>query len=315
MQFGSHIYGTNTPSSDLDFKAIYIPPAQDILLQRVKETRVESTKELKTARNQAGDVDTETFSLQQYLKLLLEGQTVAVDMLFTPERFWIGQPMSQWAEIQGNRGQFLHKGYSAFAGYCRQQANKYGIKGSRVNAVRSVLEWLSGLPSEDKIGEHWDIDWNARTVEHVAMVECRAPNGRMESHLEVCNRKVPFHARVKYARQVFQKIFDEYGHRALLAEKHEGVDWKALMHAVRICRQSKELLLTGQVIFPRPDAAELLQIRTGQRPYKEVAEMIEQGLIGMEDASKASPLPEKPNFELAEQIVLSAYRNQVTQTC
>ena len=34
MQFGSHVYGTNTPASDLDFKAVHLPPARDILLPR-----------------------------------------------------------------------------------------------------------------------------------------------------------------------------------------------------------------------------------------------------------------------------------------
>jgi predicted nucleotidyltransferase len=38
MRFGSHLYGTATPESDLDFKGVYLPEARDILLQRVKPT-------------------------------------------------------------------------------------------------------------------------------------------------------------------------------------------------------------------------------------------------------------------------------------
>ncbi len=34
MQFGSHVYGTNVPTSDHDFKAIHLPEGRDILLQR-----------------------------------------------------------------------------------------------------------------------------------------------------------------------------------------------------------------------------------------------------------------------------------------
>lgn len=30
VKFGSHLYGTNTPTSDLDFKSVHIPPARDI---------------------------------------------------------------------------------------------------------------------------------------------------------------------------------------------------------------------------------------------------------------------------------------------
>jgi hypothetical protein len=35
MRFGSHLYGTATPQSDLDLKAVYLPDARDTLLQRV----------------------------------------------------------------------------------------------------------------------------------------------------------------------------------------------------------------------------------------------------------------------------------------
>lgn len=308
MQFGSHVYGTNTPTSDTDYKAVYVPSAPDIILQRVQNTIVQSTKALKTARNEPGDVDLETFSLQQYLKLLMEGQTIAIDMLFTPESFYQTDPSWEWQEIQANRAKFAHRGYSAFAGYCRQQANKYGIKGSRIAAVRKLLEALSNLPRESKLLENKAefIKFAAET-EHVAIVQCRAPNGRLEDHLEVCNRKMPFHAKVKFITEVFQKIFDEYGSRALQAEKCEGVDWKALGHAVRICNQSREYLTTGNIIFPRPERKVLLQIRTGQLPYAQVATMIEEGLLLMEEAAKTSALPLEPDRAYAEELVLRSY--------
>ncbi len=314
MQFGSHVYGTNTPASDLDYKAVYLPEARDILLQRVKATFNQSTKALKTARNEPGDVDTERFALQQYLRLLMEGQTVAIDMLFTPPEWYRSEPSAEWKEIQANKAKFLHKGYTSFAGYCRQQANKYGIKGSRMAAVRKTLEWLSKFDREEKlltVGRE-AIEAHCKTIEHAAVVECRGAHGNLEPHIEICNRKMPFHARIKQVIQVYQRIFDQYGHRALQAEKHEGVDWKALMHAVRICNQSQEFLQTGAIVFPRPEAELLVKIRTGQMPYKDVAELIEVGLAGMEEWSEKSSLPSEPDYAYAEDLVERAYRKRVT---
>lgn len=315
MQFGSHVYGTNTPTSDLDYKALYVPGAKDILLQRVRQTIVESTKADKTARNEAGDVDTETFALQQYLKLLMEGQTVAIDMLFTPPSFYQEEPSWEWKEIQANKHRFLHRGYSAFAGYCRQQANKYGIKGSRIAAVREALDFLqiadysTLYEFEPRLREWVTVISN----EFINIVDCKGPNGKPTPHLEVCNRKVPFHANFKYARSIYQKIFDEYGARARQAETNQGCDWKALMHAVRIGRQAKEFLETGHIEFPRKDAAELLQIRTGQLPYAHVAEMIEEGLVRMEEASKISSLPTEPDRGYADDLVCRSYEWSVAQ--
>ena len=33
-QYGSHLYGLDTPSSDLDFRGIYIPSINDIILHK-----------------------------------------------------------------------------------------------------------------------------------------------------------------------------------------------------------------------------------------------------------------------------------------
>jgi len=36
IKFGSHLYGTETPASDLNIKGVCIPTAHDILLQNVQ---------------------------------------------------------------------------------------------------------------------------------------------------------------------------------------------------------------------------------------------------------------------------------------
>ncbi|EOU4524862.1 hypothetical protein ACOIZZ_001972 [Escherichia coli] len=41
--FGSHLYGTSTPESDVDFKEIFVPPARDILIGNVKEHMSKNT--------------------------------------------------------------------------------------------------------------------------------------------------------------------------------------------------------------------------------------------------------------------------------
>ena len=320
-KFGSHIYGTNLPTSDTDYKAIFIPNAKDIILQRAAQHQLNNTKTDSTKRNEATDVDDEAFSVQRYLKLLCEGQTVALDMLFTPDSFYDHQT-AVWQEIKKNKDKFLHKGVSAFIGYTKQQANRYGIKGSRVRVLRTILGLLDECNPNAKLLEYKD-GFRARIYGnefsnpmpelegHAAFTICRAPNGKHEEHLEVCNRKIPFHATVKYAKEVFQKIFDEYGHRALLAEKNEGLDHKALMHAVRVAHEARELLLTGNITFPRPEKDLLLKIRTGSLPYKQVEEIIEEGLTSLVETQAKSILPEKPNYKWCDDFVLDCYYNHV----
>ena len=316
MQFGSHVYGTNLPTSDFDIKCVVIPSEKDILLQRVRDSKNQSTKKDSNGRNEAGDIDNEIFSLQKYLKLLLEGQTVAHDMLFAPERFYLEKPKRAWLVIQENKRKFFHSGTAAFAGYCKQQANKYGIKGSRVSAVRNMVNFLEECAA--KYGEHsklidfWDEVIAFVSGKEFISIEIRkSPEGIIIEHLECCNRLVPKFFNFKGALEVYRRVLNAYGERARQAESNDNVDWKALMHAVRVCEQAKEFLLTAHVTFPRPEAALLLQIRKGELPYKQVAELIELGLDELNQAQLKSILPEKPDYDFAEELIRQVYRNKV----
>lgn len=311
-QFGSHVYGTNLPTSDTDIKGVFIPEFEDVVLQRAPKTVNLKTKLDASARNTAEDVDQEYFSVQQYLKLLAEGQTVALDMFFTPNSMHQIDPWSYWVQLKRHKDKFLHKGTASFVGYTKQQAAKYGVKGFRVSALKETLDMLKGIPTpwvklhETRIEGFVEAAGN----EHISIVECKGPNGTQAPHLQVCNRKVPFHATVKYATELFQKLYDEYGARALQAQSNQGIDWKALMHAVRVAREAEELLLTGNITFPRPEKDLLLQIRKGELDYEnKVAPLIEEGLIRIDEAKAKSTLPESPDLDFIDHLVLDIYED------
>lgn len=85
IKFGSHLYGTNTENSDTDYKGIYLPTAKEICLNSYKKTICTIRPKQVGERNTKDDTDVEFFSLDQFMKLLCEGQTIALDMLFSPE--------------------------------------------------------------------------------------------------------------------------------------------------------------------------------------------------------------------------------------
>lgn len=313
--FGSSLYGTNTPTSDTDYKAVYIPTAEDILLRRVKESISYSKEKPEFEKNSSADIDEEIYSLDKYLKLVAEGQTVSLDMLFAPNNY-ILEHSPMWTRIQNNRKKLISRQSKAFIGYCRQQANKYGIKGSRVAAARDALEFLNHLVSilgmNKKLGDYaTKIDVWAKDKEFIKIVDIPLASGQEIRHLDVCDRLLPFTASVGSAFSVVEKIVDGYGKRALQAEKNEGVDWKALSHAVRIGQQAVELFRTHNIIFPRPNAPELLNIKKGWLPYKEVSEKIEELFDDVEREAAASTLPENVDKAWIEDFLLDTYGNKV----
>lgn len=315
-RFGSHLYGTSTPASDVDFKSVFIPDARSILLQRAKGTINDRRPKGEFEKNVAGEVEEEAFSLQRYLGLVAEGQTVALDMLFAPEWATMQRPSPEWQEIVTNRSKLLTRKSAAFIGYARKQAAKYGIKGSRVAAARAALVILgSGIARLGSTAKLGDIDDEIRAsvavTEHMAVVPIEMPNGGIVNHWEVCGRKMPYASSVKNARDVMDRLVDEYGHRALQAESNQGVDWKALSHAVRVGHQAIEVLSTGHVTFPLPNAAHVLEIKQGRRPYADVSAEIEALFVDVEKAAAISPLPDEPDMIWIDDFVAHVYGEEV----
>lgn len=315
MVFGSHLYGTNTPSSDLDYKAVYIPEAKDILLGRVKDVVEENTKTDTSVRNSSTDVDRETFALQKYLQLLSKGQTVALDMLFAPA--W-NRPLCswQWPEIQANKGKLISKQCQSYIGYCRTQANKYGIKGSRMgsaevafNYFRHINEHLGPTYRLNDVASYMERELAG--LEHVEFLDIANPAGAVVRHISVCGKKVPFTQTVKEAAAVYSHLYNEYGIRARQAKDNQNIDWKALSHAVRVGRQAIELLNDHHITFPRPEAKHLVAIKTGELPFDAVADEIETLLAEVETASTKSTLPDKPDQSFIDQLVFDTYKNKV----
>ena len=95
------------------------------------------------------------------------------------------------------------------------------------------------------------------------------------------------------------------------SERNEGVDWKALSHAVRIGHQAIEFLTYHHITFPRPEAQHLLAIKQGQISFQQVAEEIEQLLIGVQEAEKLSSLPENYDQRLIDDFLEQLYLEQI----
>lgn len=149
MIFGSHLYGTSTPNSDMDYKGIFLPTKEQVYLGKIPKSYSNARKKDEGEKNTADDVDTEIYSLHYFLKLACEGQTVAMDMLHAPnemivEKSWI------WDSIVENREKFYTKNLKAFVGYARKQASRYGIRSGRLGNLREVIKVLEKLSQIQK---------------------------------------------------------------------------------------------------------------------------------------------------------------------
>ena len=80
-------------------------------------------------------------------------------------------------------------------------------------------------------------------------------------------------------------IFKDYGDRARQAEKNEGIDWKALSHALRGANQLKEIYETGDLQLPLKTAERVKSVKLGEVTFKDVQEELEQVCNDVESLS------------------------------
>jgi hypothetical protein len=132
-------------------------------------------------------------------------------------------------------------------------------------------------------------------------------DSKVINSLKVCGRQFPFTNTVQYSLNIVKGLVARYGARARSAANAEGIDWKALMHALRVGSESVELLSTGHITFPRPEAAMLLRVRKGEVPYETVSAQIEQILVDVELASLDSDLPDVPDVAAAKKLTAETY--------
>jgi hypothetical protein len=111
MQAGSHLYGLNTPASDLDYFEVYM------------NTDVSSILGTRSGLNDnqssiTEDVDTKAYELRRFLNLLRQGNTQAAEALYCNDYLFCTPEI---LELRKNREQFLDtkKMFDVLRGYAQ----------------------------------------------------------------------------------------------------------------------------------------------------------------------------------------------------
>lgn len=296
MKHGSHLYGTSGPDSDTDWKGVYMPSERQLFTGKIpKSYSMKPKKTGEGVKNSRDDIDIEIYSLHYFLELASKGETVAIDMLHAPP-VWPLVTSSVWCELHNNRQMFHTKNLKAFVGYARKQAAKYGIKGGRLNAAKEVIDYFdsclnefslySGLPMI-RLYNVWN---NLPEGEHIHKIPTDWPN--QPDIYQVCGKQLQSTAKVSYCRDILAKFYEEYGERAKLAARNEGIDWKAVSHALRAAYQVESILTEGDITFPLKPASYLKSVKSGNVPWNQVQEDLETMMARIEKLSEQSDLPE-----------------------
>lgn len=298
---GSHLYGLNTENSDTDYKKIFVPTLRDLLLECAPKS-VQVSEQNSTRKNTANDVDEVAYSLNEFVHQLVRGEMIALDLIHAPKSAIADAGEYAWIFelLQENRALFYCKDMRSFMGYLKKQAAKYGIKGTRIAALRQVKSSVMTVAVSHNLP--------LKTVSHILPENEYAT--KREDGYELMGKLHQWTVSVESFLERVDKALDGYGHRALLAELNEGVDFKAVSHAFRAGYQLISIFEKGDVVFPfvGEEYETLMAIKLGKLDFKtEIEPMLEDLLERVNEASAKSNLPETVDKTKVDALLMKIY--------
>lgn len=320
---GSHAYGTSLPTSDVDFRGIFVADPEYV------RTAFFNTEEVKDTTEE----DTVLFELRQFLRLAMDCNPNVVESLWVDEADIIHRHPA-YDILRAARYQMLSRKIAfTLTGYAASQLSR--IKGHN--------KWITNPQTEEA----------PRQCDFMSLVINFTPEKvfKFDSYsLRQGHRLVPYggnvfgvysspthdlfsdtftlntaydgdtHALgsplfiVKFNEDVYKAAkvkWEQYWEwkknrnkvRSVLEEKF-GYDTKHAMHLVRLLRMGVEVLTDGELHVRRPDAKDLLEIRDGKLSYEEVVKYGEDLDKQVMELVKTTTLPAKPDTKLAARLTL-----------
>lgn len=319
-QVGSKLYGTNNKDSDDDYKGIFVSNTDLVLLKKdiYHWTKTTGNDESKNTKD---DVDFQLYSLHMFFDLLRKGETSAIELVFSVFREdtieYIDPAFKRF--IMSSWKLLVSKRLDSFFGYCLGQTKKYGIKGERLKELESIISILKSYNPDDKLSEQQfnleaTIDLNK--YEFISFTKGLDGSKNEEvTYLEVLGRKFLMTNSIGYVIVRLQEVQKDYGERTKRAKdslSNGSADKKALSHAFRIVSQVEELVQTGFLTFPRPEANVIKGLKYSDMDFEEYQSILE--LIGNKIDTlgvelKNSSLPDTVDEEILEHYLLQFIRN------
>jgi predicted nucleotidyltransferase len=279
-KYGSHLYGTNTPESDTDYKGVYLPNKKDLILQKKIKTLEYTTKNKIHSKNTKDDIDLQIWPLHHFLYLLELADTNAIDLLFSfTNKEGIIYIDDRIKYMIDNASQFVDiKNNKAYISYVYKQAKKYGMKGSRLGIVKEILTYLKDnnltLSDEKLFTRIEEIDEKFHDDAYCFIDNILIGKNKSIRSLNIIGKIYQETISFKYMYFQLKASYDRYGQRAKDARLNKNVDWKAVSHAVRCLYQIKELIDTKSIQFPLKKAEFLKDIKAQKYTWQEIENII-----------------------------------------
>jgi hypothetical protein len=336
---GSHAYGTNLPSSDVDYSGVFVQNLDSILGNSYLE-------QINDDKN-----DIVIYELRRFLDLLAKNNPTILELLNTPEDCIVYKhPL--FDVILANKSNFLTKiCANSFGGYAKEQISKAKGQNKKQNWEKDkvtrknplnfcylhtgeysvpLVDYLERFELNQefcglsKIPHSKDV-YALFYTEEFAKFRGIAFEDSNDIRLSSIPKDLPeccFIGHISYNKDGYVQHCKDYkSYQTWLEERNEQrwvdveshgqkIDGKNMMHCRRLMDMAREIAEGRGIIVRRPNAQELIDIRQGKIDLQTLIEHVEKEIIEVDLLFKNSTLPEKVDMKLVDQILIDV-RKQI----
>lgn len=298
---GSHAYGTNVETSDVDVRGIALNRKQEILTNENFEQFVNE------------ETDTTIYSFNKIITLLSNCNPNTIEILgLKPEHYLYLSPIGK--ELLNNKKLFLSKrAVYSFGGYANQQLRRLSNKAARLVGQSENEQYIL------KSIEHAKYDFKEKYFDmpddaiHLYTDKAVQEGYDTEIFMDINLHHYPLRdwKAMWSEMQSITKSYAKIGKRNEKAIEH-GKLGKHMMHLIRLYMMCLDILENEEIITFREKEHDLLMdIRNGRyldnnrQPIPEFFEMVDEYEKRLDYAKDNTLLPDNPDYKSISDFVAS----------
>lgn len=299
---GSHAYGTNVEGSDVDIRGVALNSKADIL----------GTSNFEQVVN--NETDTTIYSIRKIISLLSSCNPNTIEILgLKPEHYLYLSPIGK--ELLDNKKLFLSKrAMHSFGGYAFAQLRRLDNKTAR---TLEQEEWEQHVLNSITTASYtWPEKFNVfQPGDYINLYLDTSDRANMDKEIFMDIHLT--HYPLRDYRSIWSDMknivndYEKIGHRNQNAIEN-GKLGKHMMHLVRLYLMCLDILEKEEInTYRENDIPFLMDIRNGKylddnsQPIPEFYEMVKGYEKRLQYAADNSSLPEKPNFKVIDEFLMS----------
>lgn len=310
---GSHLYGTNTPTSDEDFCGVILPVSTEVFgFEKMEELNVSIVSKDAFGKNTEDAIDRKFYEFRKFIKLAMENNPNILELLFANKENIIYN--NDAIDLFSMRSLFPNKEFihTKFLGYARSQKHLMTQKPENYANLIEVQEYLYNYLGVSTIVNMSDDGAISKSRQLFVELKSDIENNKVpvefkDSFIKIGDINLNKNLNIKNVITYIETRLKTAGSRKKMWEEF-GFDVKFGMHLHRLLMQAEELLRTGDLVFPLTRREELMDVRMGKMSLDEVINKSYDLEAEVDMAYVGSSLRSKPEYNKIQDFVVSTLK-------